>query len=124
VAIKDRDTANTISPELQRDFSAFLEPLFTKYHRDRCYPALIFQQGRRTMLQINVPARDFSGLLQAKPSTGNDPDSGKNRPEVKGHADEIKQYILDNARKDKPWILGTLTANVSPNDITIIEVLV
>lgn len=88
---------------------------------DRCYPGLIFQQGKRTMLQINVPASDFSGLLQAKPSTGNDPDSGKNRPEIKGHANEIKKYIIERARKDKPWIVGTLTANVDPKDITIIE---
>ncbi|WP_144427458.1 DNA sulfur modification protein DndB [Nostoc piscinale] len=73
------------------------------------------------MLQINIPASDFSGLLQAKPSTGNDPDSGKNRPEVKGHAEEIKQYVVERAKKDKPWIVGTLTANVNPKDITIIE---
>ncbi|WP_017740439.1 DNA sulfur modification protein DndB [Scytonema hofmannii] len=73
------------------------------------------------MLQINVPASDFSSLLQAKPSTGNDPDSGKNRPEVQGHTEEIKDYILDRARKQKPWILGTLTANVNPKDIKIIQ---
>ncbi|MEP0798974.1 DNA sulfur modification protein DndB [Funiculus sociatus GB2-M1] len=106
---------------MKTQFSAFIEPFFSKYHRDRCYPGLIFKQGKRTMLQLNVPASDFSGLLQAKPSTGNDPDSGKNRPEVKGHADEIKQYIVDRSRKGKPWIVGTLTANVDPKDITIIE---
>ena len=48
------------------------------------------------MLQINVPAQDLPTLLQAKPSTDNDPDSGKNRPEVKGHAEEIKDYLLKN----------------------------
>lgn len=85
------DGNNSISPQTKDQFSSFIEPFFSKYHRDRCYPGLIFQQGKRTMLQINVPASDFSGLLQAKPSTGNDPDSGKNRPEVKGHADEIKK---------------------------------
>ncbi|MCV3217276.1 DNA sulfur modification protein DndB [Plectonema radiosum NIES-515] len=112
---------NSVSGEVKAQFRAFIEPFFFEHHRDRCYPGLIFQQGKRTMLQINVPARDFSGLLQAKPSTGNDPDSGKNRPEVKGHANEIKKYIIERARKDKPWIVGTLTANVEPKDIKIIE---
>jgi DNA sulfur modification protein DndB len=116
-----QDSINSISPELQAQFRGFIEPFFSEYHRERCYPGLIFKQGKRTMLQINVPARDFSGLLQAKPSTGNDPDSGKNRPEVKGHADEIKKYILERSRKSKKWIVGTLTANVDPKDIKIIE---
>ncbi|WP_375511978.1 DNA sulfur modification protein DndB [uncultured Nostoc sp.] len=115
------DGSNSISPQMKAQFSSFIEPFFSQYHRDRCYPGLIFRQGKRTMLQINVPASDFSGLLQAKPSTGNDPDSGKNRPEVKGHADEIKKYIVDRSRKEKPWIVGTLTANVAPKDITILE---
>lgn len=117
----NQDGANTIPPEVQANFNAFLEPFFSQYHRERCYPGLIFRQGKRTMLQINVPASDFSGLLQAKPSKDNDPDSGKNRPEVKGHAEEIKEYIIERARKEKPWIVGTLTANVNPKDITIIN---
>ncbi|MEG4303677.1 DNA sulfur modification protein DndB [Microcoleus sp. D3_18a_C4] len=98
-----------------------LAPYFAKYHREKCYPGLIFQQGKRKMVQINIPANDLPTLLQAKPSTGNDPDSGKNRPEVKGHAEDIKQYILKRARNDQPWILGTLTANVDPEKIDIIE---
>jgi DNA sulfur modification protein DndB len=98
-----------------------LAPYFAKYHRENCYPGLIFQQGKRKMVQINIPVNDLPTLLQAKPSTGNDPDSGKNRPEVKGHAEDIKQYILKRARRDQPWILGTLTANVSPDKIGIIE---
>lgn len=117
----NEENNNDITPEVQSQFSSFIEPFFSKYHRDRCYLALIFQQGRRTMLQINVPAGDFSGLLQSKPSSGNDPDSGKNRPEVKGHADEIKKYVLDRTKKEKPWIVGTLTANVSPTDIKILK---
>lgn len=98
-----------------------LAPFFAKYHREKCYPGLIFQQGKRKMVQINIPANDLPTLLQAKPSTGNDPDSGKNRPEVKGHAEEIKQYLLKRAKRDLPWILGTLTANVAPDKIDIIE---
>ncbi|WP_293131513.1 DNA sulfur modification protein DndB [Microcoleus sp. bin38.metabat.b11b12b14.051] len=99
----------------------FLEPYFAKYHRQKCYPGLTFQQGKRQMVQINIPADDLPTLLQAQPSTGNDPDSGKNRPEVTGHAEEVKQYILKRARNDQPWILGTLTANVDPQKIEIIE---
>lgn len=119
--LMNQDSADTISPELQAQFSQFIEPFFSKYHRSRCYVGLVFRQGKRTMLQINVPASDFSGLLQTKPSTGNDPDSGKNRPEVKGHAEEIKEYIIERSQKNKPWILGTLTANVDPKDIKILE---
>lgn len=121
MAQSNENINNSVSGEVKAQFRAFIEPFFFEHHRDRCYPGLIFQQGKRTMLQINVPARDFSGLLQAKPSTGNDPDSGKNRPEIKGHANEIKKYIIERARKDKPWIVGTLTANVDPKDIKIIE---
>ena len=51
---------NSVSGEVKAQFSAFIEPFFSQYHRDRCYPGLIFQQGKRTMLQINVPASDFS----------------------------------------------------------------
>ena len=98
-----------------------LEPLFAKHHRQKCYLGLIFQQGKRKMVQINVPADDLPTLLQAKPSTDNNPDSGKNRPEVKGHTEEIKEYILKRTKKVKPWILGTLTANVAPEKIEIIE---
>lgn len=99
----------------------FLDPYFSQHHRDRCYLGLIFEQGKRKMVQINVPGTDLPALLRAKPSTNNDPDSGKNRPEVKDHVDEIKEYILKRAEKGKPWILGTLTANVNPEEITIIE---
>ncbi|XZO01170.1 MAG: DNA sulfur modification protein DndB [Microcoleus sp.] len=110
-------------PESDTDprIDELLAPYFAKYHREKCYPGLIFQQGKRKMVQINIPVNDLPTLLQAKPSTGNDPDSGKNRPEVKGHAEKIKQYILKRARRDLPWILGTLTANVSPDKIGIIE---
>jgi DNA sulfur modification protein DndB len=121
MAQTNEDSSNKFPPEVKTQFSAFIEPFFSQYHRDRCYPGLIFRQGKRTMLQINVPASDFSGLLQAKPSTGNDPDSGKNRPEVKGHTDEIKKYIVERARKGKPWIVGTLTANVASKDLQILE---
>lgn len=98
-----------------------LERIFAEYHRDKCYPGLLFQQGNRKMVQINVPAHELPTLLLAKPSTDNNPDSGKNRPEVEGHAEEVKEYILKRARKGKPWILGTLTANVAPDKIKLIE---
>jgi len=117
----NEDTNNIVPPEVKAQFSGFIEPFFSKYHRDRCYPGLIFSQGKRTMLQINVPAGHFSDILRADPATDNDPDSGKNRPEVEGHAKEIKEYVLDCARKEKPWILGTITANVSPDKIKVLE---
>lgn len=118
---RNQDIADTISSEEKAKFSSFIESFFSKHYRERCYLGLKFQQGKRSMLQINIPASDFSGLLQAKPSDNNDPDSGKNRPEVKGHAEDIKQYIIGCASKDKPWIVGTLTANVDPKAIEIHE---
>lgn len=104
-----------------QELANFLQTYFNKYYRDKCYPGLIFEQGKRTMLQINVPAHELPTLLQAKPSTNNDPDSGKNRPEVKGHAEEIKEYILDRVENNQPWLVGTLTANVDPEKIEIIN---
>ena len=113
--------SNSTQPEQNYRLDEVLEPLFAQHHRQKCYPGLIFQQGKRKMVQINVPADDLPTLLQAKPSTDNNPDSGKNRPEVKGHAEEIKEYILKRTKKGKAWILGTLTANVAPEKIEIIE---
>lgn len=112
---------NHLQPETNQRLEFILEPYFSQHHRQRCYLGLSFRQGKREMLQINVPAGDLPVLLQAKPSTGNAPDSGKNRPEVTGHADEIKEYIVDRVRKGKPWIVGTLTANVSPDKIKLIN---
>lgn len=112
---------NLLQSESNQQLDAVLEPYFAKHHRQKCYPGLIFRQGKRQMIQINVPADDLPTLLQAKPSTDNNPDSGKNRPEVKGHTDEIKHYILNRIGKDKPWIVGTLTANVDPEKIELIE---
>jgi DNA sulfur modification protein DndB len=111
----------TIHPELTQHLNKALESYFAEHYRAKCYVGLIFHQGKRQMVQINVPAHDLPILLQAKPSTGNDPNSGKNRPEVEGHADEVKQYILKRIDNNKPWILGTLTANVSPSRIILIE---
>jgi len=116
----DLNTGSAQSETNQR-IDSILEPHFAENYRDRCYPGLMFRQGKRQMLQINVPAGDLPVLLQAKPSTGNDPDSGKNRPEVKGHANEIRDYIVDRATKGKPWIVGTLTANVCPSRIKVIK---
>lgn len=96
-----------------------LKLYFSAYHLDRCYPGLILQQGYRTILQINVPGSNLPELLQIKPATSNNPDLGKDRPEIKGHVQEIQKYIIDRSQKNKKWILGTLTANTPPSVITI-----
>lgn len=110
---------NSIPSPMKQQLKSLLELCFTKNDRERRYPGLIFQQGKRTMLQINVPAIDVPNLLQARPATANNPDSGKDRPEIAGHANEIKHYIVERAKKNKQWILGTLTANVAPELITV-----
>ena len=117
----NEDSNRSVPSEMEAHFRSLIEPIFSQYYRERCYPGLIFTQGRRIMLQINVPARDLPALLQAKPSIKNDPETGKNRPEVEGHASEIKEYIKERVEKEKPWILGTLTANVAPDKVNIIE---
>lgn len=115
------NTDNNNLSELTQRIDSVLEPLFTQNHRQKCYVGLMLEQGKRKMIQINVPAYDLPTLLQAQPSLNNDPDSGKNRPEVKGHAEEIKDYITKRVNQDKPWIIGTLTANVDPTKINVIE---
>ena len=74
------------------------------------------------MLQINVPAIELPSLLKAKPADANDPNSGKNRPLKKEHAQEIKEYVLHRTKANKPWILGTLTANVPEEKIEIVPI--
>jgi DNA sulfur modification protein DndB len=117
----ENNNKNLVSPDVKDKFNILMEPFFSQYYRERCYPGLIFKQGKRKMLQIHVPAKDLLTLLQAKPSTNNDPDSGKNRPEVKGHADEIKDYIVERSTADKPWVVGTITANVDEEKIILHE---
>jgi DNA sulfur modification protein DndB len=114
------DTNSTLSSATEQ-LNQVLSSLLAQYHRKKCYIGLRFEQGKRDMIQINVPADQISTLLQEKPSTGNDPDSGKNRPEIKGHAQEVKDYIIKRIQQDKPWILGTLTANVNPEKLEIID---
>ncbi|MEM8779560.1 MAG: DNA sulfur modification protein DndB [Cyanobacteria bacterium P01_G01_bin.49] len=109
------------SNELSHNLNQALESHLSKFYREKCYLGLRFRQGKRTMIQINVPAHDLPILLQAKHSENNDPDSGKNRPEVQGHATEVKQYILKRIKQNKPWILGTLTANIDPDRIKLME---
>ena len=114
------DQYSSLSTAIEQ-LSQALSSLLTKYHRKKSYIGLRFEQGKRDMIQINVPADDLPMLLQEKPSTGNDPDSGKNRPEIKGHAQEVKDYLRKRIKEDKPWILGTLTANIDPEKLEIIE---
>lgn len=108
--------------ELTKQLNNALASYVAQYYRDKFYLGLSFEQGKRKMIQINVPATDLPTLLQAKPSHGNDPDSGKNRPVIKGHAQEVKEYLLKRIKQDKPWILGTLTANVNPDDLKMVEI--
>ncbi|MBD2487717.1 DNA sulfur modification protein DndB [Aulosira sp. FACHB-615] len=117
----NEESNNSVLPDIKANFSNLVAPLFSDNYLESCYPGLIFHQGKRKMLQINVPAKDLPTLLQAKPSDKNDPDSGKNRPEVKGHAKEIKDYVVERAKANKPWVLGTITANVDEQSIKIYE---
>lgn len=115
--------ANNAEPDLAKQFQAVIERhILNSYGKAQCYPALRFQQGKREMLQINVPAIELPSLLKAKPSDANDPNSGKNRPLKKEHADEIKDYVLHRTKASKPWILGTLTANVPEGKIEIVPI--
>lgn len=115
---------NAVQPEVKSPFVSLIESYIVKYFREaECYPGLMFRQGERDMIQINVPVSQVPILLEAKPSDDkkNNPHSGKNRPVIKGHAEEIKDYVVERAKNGKPWILGTLTANVSRQNIEIID---
>lgn len=114
----------TTHSELTEQFKAMIERYILDNYRDAdCYLGLSFQQGRRTMLQINVPASHLPFLLKAKPSdaTKNEPPSWKNRPLNINRTERIKDYIIDRTKSDQKWILGTLTANVSKEKIEIVE---
>ena len=114
---------NNAQPDLAKQFQAVIERhILDSYGKSQCYPALRFRQGKREMLQINVPAIELPSLLKAKPSDANDPNSGKNRPLKKEHADEIKNYVLHRTKANKPWILGTLTANIPEGRIEIVPI--
>ncbi|HEY9609401.1 DNA sulfur modification protein DndB [Allocoleopsis sp.] len=118
--------SNSVQPEAEVSATDF----FSRYHLDsmrqgkHCYPALKFEQGGRTMLQINVPAGDLPTLLKPKPTdpNKNDPHAGKNRPIDSKHAEEIKDYVVTRAEAGKKWILGTLTANIDPRKIEYQEI--
>jgi len=111
------------NPDLAKQFQEVIEKhILDSYGKAQCYPALIFHQGKREMVQINVPAIEVPALLKAKPSNENDPNSGKNRPLDTKHADGIKEYISHRTKANKSWILGTLTANVSKDKIDIVPI--
>lgn len=118
--INEANTNSNLS-DIRANFVTLVAPLFSEHYLESCYPGLIFYQGKRKMLQINVPAKDLPTLLQAKPATKNDPNLGKNRPEVKGHAKEIKDYVVERVQAKKRWVLGTITANVDEQSIKIHE---
>lgn len=120
--INESDT-NSAQPDLEKQFQAVIERhILESYGKAQCYLALRFQQGEREMLQINVPAIELPSLLKAKPSEANDPNSGKNRPLKKEHTAQIKDYVLHRTKAAKPWILGTLTANVAEGKIEIVPI--
>ena len=111
------------NPDLAQQFQSVIEKhILESYGKAQCYPGLKFRQGKREMVQINVSAIDVPALLKAKPSNDNDPNSGKNRPLDSKHADGIKEYILHRTKANKPWILGTLTANVAEEKIEIVPI--
>lgn len=120
----DQANTKTTHSELTEQFKAMIERYILDNYRDAdCYLGLSFQQGGRTMLQINVPASHLPYLLKVRPSdaTKNEPPSWKNRPSNINHAERIKDYIIGQTESDQKWILGTLTANVSKEKIEIVE---
>lgn len=120
----DVPQVDSTQPNPRKQLDALIEPYLLKYYREaECYPGLRFRQGGRNMIQINVPAREVPALLQAKPSDdkNNDPLSGKNRPVIKNHAEEIRDYVVERSSCKQPWILGTLTANIAEKKLEIID---
>jgi len=49
--------------DLTQKLNEVLESYFAQNYRDKCYLGLLFQQGKRKMVQINVPAHDLPILL-------------------------------------------------------------
>jgi DNA sulfur modification protein DndB len=56
------------SSEVSQNLRQVLESYLSKFYREKCYLGLRFRQGKRDMIQINVPAHDLPILLQTKHS--------------------------------------------------------
>lgn len=78
------------------------------YGRERVYFGLGDYQGGRLVIQIPVYFSEIPSLVPVV-----------NRPINSTHIKEIKNYIIRRTQSSRAWILGSLTANVSPNDIHV-----
>ncbi|MDJ1181941.1 DNA sulfur modification protein DndB [Roseofilum sp. BLCC_M143] len=109
-----------VTPELTQAIKESIQPIMVEWYRiGQTYLAIGCEHGGRLMLQINAHAAEIPTLLRGKSVThdGNDPSSGKNRPIDENHVKSIKDYIVERARSNNKWILGTITANVDPSKI-------
>ena len=114
-----------VQPTITELFQALIQKhILNSYGKADCFIGLKFNQGGREMLQINVHSTQIPSLLKSKPSDAknNDPLAGKNRPVDTKHATGIANYIISRVQSDKPWIIGTLTANVDKGKINIDEI--
>lgn len=97
------DTHHSISNTLAQ----IIETLrLETYGRERVYFGLGDYQGKRLIIQFPVYFSEIPAMLPIV-----------NRPINAAHVKEIKGYILSRTRKNKAWILGSLTVNVNPDDI-------
>ncbi len=97
-----------------------MESIRTKTYRDgKTYVAVGSQHGGRLMLQINIHANEILKLVRSSSidKRSNDPSSGKNRPIDEKHVKNIKNYISERSKSGNKWIIGPITANVSPEKI-------
>lgn len=125
----------TVSDHLNNDLSSLMKTVEQTLHqiavqslmghgnrKYRTFIAVKCHHGGRDMLMINAHAAEIPTLLRPRSANpeSNDPLLGKNRPIIPDHVKRIKEYIVNRA-KSQPgkWILGTLTANVHPEEIKL-----
>ncbi|MEL7034591.1 MAG: DNA sulfur modification protein DndB [Cyanobacteria bacterium J06592_8] len=112
--------SSLVTQELTDSIKQSVQPIMVEgYRRGQTFLAVGSKHGRRLMLQINVHATEIPTLLRSRSVSkdSNDSTSGKNRPVNEEHVKTIKSYIIERAQSNNKWIIGTITANVSPTRI-------
>lgn len=109
--------SSLVTQELTESIKQSVQPIMVEgYRRGQTFLAVGSKHGHRLMLQINVHAAEIPTLLRSRSvnEKSNDPTSGKNRPVNDQHVETIKKYIIERAKSNNKWIIGTITANVDP----------
>lgn len=92
-------------------FSAIESLMIKRYNKEKFYLAIVSHQVNRLILSIQVNLAEIPILF-------NWSSSEQKRPLNSNHVKDIKSYLTRRIKNKQPWILGSLTANVNPQQIS------